>query len=108
MHAILQKIYYPAATTPVSHVAQHAMSVVTENDVHGCCKTFLKPALSARAAKIEIMQNGRYSNHARAYWDNVFFMATELTEAPGRQASYVLPASPMRVRQRKPGSKVVT
>lgn len=52
----------------------------------------LKPALSARAAKIEIMQNGRYSNNAKAYWDNVFFMATELTESPGRQAGYVLPA----------------
>lgn len=51
----------------------------------------LKPALSARAAKVEIMQDGRHSNRAKAYWDNVFFMATELNKAPGRLAGYVLP-----------------
>jgi hypothetical protein len=52
----------------------------------------LKPALSAKAAKVEIMQNGRHSNNAKGYWDNVYLMATELSAAPGRQPGYVLPA----------------
>lgn len=40
----------------------------------------LTPALGARAAKITIVQNGRYSNDQQGYWDNFRFFATEIFE----------------------------
>lgn len=53
----------------------------------------LTPALSAQAAMVEIMQNGRYSNRAMAYWDNIYLVATEAAAAPARQPGYSLPAN---------------
>lgn len=38
----------------------------------------LTPALGAKAAKITIVQNGRYSNNGKGHWDNINFMATEV------------------------------
>lgn len=40
----------------------------------------LTPALGARAAKITIVQNGRYSNNGTAYWDDIEFSPTEIFE----------------------------
>lgn len=40
--------------------------------------TNLTPALGAKAAKITIVQNGRFSNDADVFWDNVVFSATEM------------------------------
>jgi hypothetical protein len=51
----------------------------------------ITPALSANAARVEIMQNGRYSNLARGYWDNVFLVATEVSTAVADKPGYSLP-----------------
>ena len=53
----------------------------------------LKPALLAKAARIDIMQNGSYSNRAKAYWDNVFLVATEVSTVKQDKPGYVLPAN---------------
>lgn len=49
----------------------------------------LIPALGARAAKITIVQNGRYSNNQKGHWDNIRFFATEVFEqsADGKNTS---------------------
>lgn len=52
----------------------------------------ITPALLAKAARVEIMQNGRYSNLAKAYWDNVSLVATEVSSAIQDKPGYVLPA----------------
>jgi len=38
----------------------------------------LTPALGVKAAKITIVQNGRYSNNEKGFWDNIRFFATEV------------------------------
>ena len=38
----------------------------------------LIPALGAKAALVTIVQNGRYSNNSKAYWDDISFAAIEL------------------------------
>ena len=43
-------------------------------------KQDLMPALGAKAAKITIVQNGRYSDSIMAYWDNISFAASEVFE----------------------------
>lgn len=40
----------------------------------------LTPALGARAAKITIVQNGRFSKNQKGHWDNFRFFATEVFE----------------------------
>ncbi|RDH82508.1 MAG: hypothetical protein DIZ80_09485 [endosymbiont of Galathealinum brachiosum] len=40
----------------------------------------LKPAFQAKAAKITIVQNGRYSRGHKAFWDNISFVASEVFE----------------------------
>lgn len=52
----------------------------------------ITPALSAKAAKVEVMQNGRYSSGAKGYWDKVFLVATEVSTAIQDKPGYVLPA----------------
>ncbi len=43
--------------------------------------TTVKPALNSRAASIEIVQNGRFSNNSKAYWDNLTLHASEIFES---------------------------
>ena len=38
----------------------------------------LTPALGAKAVKITIVQNGRFSSNGKAYWDNVRFYPSEI------------------------------
>lgn len=52
----------------------------------------IKPALLARAAKVELMQNGRYSNNSKAYWDNIYLVATEVSDIKPGKPGYHLPA----------------
>ncbi|WP_126454235.1 hypothetical protein [Sulfuriflexus mobilis] len=40
----------------------------------------LTPAFKARAAKITLVQNGRYSRGYKGYWDNISFAASEILE----------------------------
>lgn len=51
----------------------------------------LTPALLAKAAKIEIKQNGRYTNNGKAYWDDIYLVATEISNATPRKPGYRLP-----------------
>lgn len=39
----------------------------------------ITPALSAKAALVEIVQKGRYTNNAKGYWDDVYLVATEIS-----------------------------
>lgn len=45
----------------------------------------LKPAFKAKAAKITIVQNGRYSRGYKGYWDNISFAASEVFEQSEKQ-----------------------
>ena len=38
----------------------------------------LTPALGAKAVKITIVQNGRYSSNGKVYWDNIRFYSSEM------------------------------
>jgi hypothetical protein len=40
----------------------------------------IKPAFQAKAAKITIVQQGRYARGYKAYWDNIAFIASEVFE----------------------------
>lgn len=51
----------------------------------------ITPALLAKAAKVEIKQNGRYTNNGKAYWDNVYLMATEISDEKPETPGYTLP-----------------
>jgi len=46
----------------------------------------LTPALDAKAAKITIVQNGRFSKGAYAYWDNIFFAPTQLFDQSAKSS----------------------
>lgn len=70
-------------------------SYVEPRDVTGwqrLAREGLTPALSAKAALVEIMQNGRYTNGATAYWDKIFLVATEVSTVVSTKPGYHLPA----------------
>lgn len=45
----------------------------------------LKPAFQAKAAKITIVQNGRYSRGRKGYWDDISFFASEVFERSSKE-----------------------
>ena len=56
----------------------------------------LKPAFKAKAAKITIVQRGRYARGYNGYWDNIAFVASEVFEQSNKQnikpnSKYTLP-----------------
>jgi len=52
----------------------------------------LIPSLGAKTALIELMQNGRYSNNAKAYWDNINLIPTKVSARVSKTPGYSLPA----------------
>lgn len=56
----------------------------------------LKPAFKAQAAKITIVQKGRYARGYKGYWDNIAFVVSEVFEQSNKQnikpdSKYMLP-----------------
>lgn len=56
----------------------------------------LKPAFKAQAAKITIVQKGRYARGYKGYWDNIAFVVSEVFEQSNKQnikpdSKYTLP-----------------
>jgi hypothetical protein len=54
-------------------------------------RTDITPALGAKAARVEIKQNGRYTNNAKAYWDFIYLIATEVSTVTPDKPGYRLP-----------------
>lgn len=52
----------------------------------------IKPTLHAKSARVEIMQNGRFSNGGKGYWDNVHLVVTNISNQQAPSAGYRLPA----------------
>ena len=58
----------------------YAEPKINVNNWQRVSRNNLVPALGAKAAKIRIVQRGRFSNDGEAIWDNISFMATEIFE----------------------------
>jgi len=50
----------------------------------------LTPAFGAKAAKIAVVQNGRYARGQKAYWDDISFYASEVSN----QKQFSMPSDP--------------
>ena len=54
----------------------------------------IKPALDAKAAKITLVQNARYSNDGQAFWDDIHFAPSKLFEQSKPSRSNSLHSDP--------------
>lgn len=58
-----------------------------------------RPAFKAKAAKITLVQKGRYSRGHKGYWDNVSFAATELLDEPGKELELANPEYTLAINE---------